>query len=76
MVLAINSDESSARSFAAFASLAKQMNGTSNVAASNSTPSSAVPTPSASKSGGATRSAINLCTLGFVGFVGGLMAML
>jgi hypothetical protein len=81
MVLSINSDESSARSSAAFAALAKQMNGTSNVASSNSTPSGSTPSgsapsPSTSQSAGAIRSAISLGTLGFIGLVGGLMAML
>jgi hypothetical protein len=39
MVFAINSDESSQRNFSAFAALAKQLNGTSALAAPPSSPS-------------------------------------
>lgn len=52
MVLAINSDESSPRSSAAFAALAQQLNGTSNAATS----SSSSPTPSVTQNSGAIRS--------------------
>jgi plastocyanin len=78
MVLSINPDESSPRNSTAFATIAKQLNGTVNAAVSPSASSgSTSPSPStASQAGGAIRSATSLNTLGAIALLGGLMAML
>lgn len=76
MVFAINSDESSDRSSAAFAALAKQENGTANAAGSSSPGSSSsasTPSPSATQPSGAIRTT-GFGALGLIGLVGVLMA--
>jgi len=74
MVLAINSDESSARSSSAFAALAKQINGTAN-AASTSAAAGESPSPSATQPSGAVRST-SIGVAALITLVGSLVVML